>query len=75
MLLEVWFCCRRDTIERPPQLVCPLEIRGVDYSVHLQEGRETKCSRGTRECGDLQPNKQLKGLQYKCEQKRRIKLN
>ena len=27
------------TIERPLQLVCPLEIRGVDYSVHLQEGR------------------------------------
>ena len=45
----------------------------MDYSVHLQEGRETKCSRGTREWGDLQPNKQLKGLQYKCEQKRRIK--
>ena len=27
------------TIERPLQLVCPLEIRGVDHSVHLQEGR------------------------------------
>lgn len=26
------------TIERPLQLVCPLEIR-VDHSVHLQEGR------------------------------------
>ena len=27
------------TIERPLQLVCPLEIRGVDDSVHLHEGR------------------------------------
>ena len=27
------------TIERPLQLVCPLEIRGADHSVHLQEGR------------------------------------
>ena len=27
------------TIERPLQLVCPLEIRGVDHSVHLHEGR------------------------------------
>ena len=27
------------TIERPLQLVCPLEIRGVDHSDHLQEGR------------------------------------
>ena len=27
------------TIERPLQLVCPLEIRGVDHSVHRQEGR------------------------------------
>ena len=27
------------TIERPPQIVCPLEIRGVDDSVHLQDGR------------------------------------
>ena len=27
------------TIERPLQLVCPLEIRGVDHGVHLQEGR------------------------------------
>ena len=27
------------TIERPLQLVCPLEIRGVDQSVHLQERR------------------------------------
>ncbi|XP_068671091.1 uncharacterized protein [Montipora foliosa] len=26
-------------IERPLQLVCPLEIRVVDHSVHLQEGR------------------------------------
>ena len=61
-------------IERPLQLVCPLEIRGVDYSVFTcKRGGETKCSRGTRECGDLQPNKQLKGLQYKCEQKRRTK--
>ena len=27
------------TIERPLQLVCPLEIRGADHSVHRQEGR------------------------------------
>jgi len=27
------------TIERPLQLVCPLEIRGVDHSVHLKDGR------------------------------------
>ena len=27
------------TIERSLQLVCPLEIRGVDHSVRLQEGR------------------------------------
>ena len=27
------------TNERPLQLVCPLEIRGVDHSVHLQERR------------------------------------
>ncbi|XP_068671293.1 uncharacterized protein [Montipora foliosa] len=27
------------TIERPLQLVCPLEIRGAYHSVHLQEGR------------------------------------
>ena len=27
------------TIERPLQLVCPLEIQGVDHSAHLQEGR------------------------------------
>lgn len=27
------------TIERPLQLVCPLEIPGVDHSVHLQERR------------------------------------
>ena len=27
------------TNERPLQLACPLEIRGADHSVHLQEGR------------------------------------
>ena len=27
------------TIERLLQLVCQLEIRGLDHSVHLQEGR------------------------------------
>lgn len=27
------------TNERPLQLVCPLEVRGVDHSVYLQEGR------------------------------------
>ena len=27
------------TIERPLQLVCPLEIRGVDHSIQLQEER------------------------------------
>ena len=27
------------TIKRPLQLVCPLEIRGVDHSVHLKDGR------------------------------------
>ena len=30
------------TIERPLQLVCPLEIPGVDHSVHLQDGRRDK---------------------------------
>ena len=30
------------TIERPLQLVCPLEVRGVDHSVHLQEGRRNE---------------------------------
>ena len=61
------------TIERPLQLVFPLETRGVDHSFTCRREGETKCSRGTRECGDLQLNRQLKGLQCRCEKKRRTK--
>ena len=30
---------KEHTIERPLQLVCPLEIREMDHSVHLQQRR------------------------------------
>ena len=61
------------TIERPLQLVCPLEIRGVDHSVHLKDGRRDEGQPRNQRVQNLQLNRQLKGLQYKCEQKRRTK--
>ena len=64
---------KEHTIERPPQLVCPLEIRGMDHSLTCRREGETKCSRGIKECGYLQLNRQLKGLQCRFEQKRRTK--
>ena len=39
VVIDVILLLKGHTFKRPLQLVCPLEIRGVDYSVHLQEGR------------------------------------
>ena len=35
-------------IERPLQLVCPLEIRGVNHSVYLQEERRDEVQPGNQ---------------------------
>jgi len=51
------------TIERPLQLVCPLEIR-VDHSVHLQEGRRDEVQPRNQRVRRPAAHWLLKGLQY-----------
>ena len=73
VLLGVILLLKGHTIERPLQLVCPLEIRGVDHSVYLQEGRRDEVQPRNQRVRRPAAQQAAEGLQYKYEQKRRTK--